>query len=206
MTLKQPILLDDSDALPTDELHSKRSTDRLESIKRASSRLRDLEQQITDLNERLTELNKEKNALIFSAIPQALSDAGMRDFTLEREGNKPAWKISSEQKVTGNISTSWDNERRQRAFKALEEVQASNLIKTQVQVSFPGKERQEALKLIQHLKDRGLPVETKEDVNAATLKAWLRDRLKRKLPLPDLEAIGASVFHVAKVKELDDDD
>jgi hypothetical protein len=203
--MTEPLTFTDDDAT-TPRSTPTPTEDRLDVIRSNARRLRDLQREIADVSERLANLNSAKNHLLYTALPAALSDAGMRDFTLEREGNHPAYKVSTSTEVNGCIAASWPEEKRRQGFKALEAAGGSNLIKTVLSIPFSGAEREVARTLLEELRRAGHGVEVREDVHPSTLKAWLRERFKNKKPLPDLPSVGGSIQTVAKIKEVSDDD
>jgi hypothetical protein len=81
----------------------------------------------------------------------------------------------------------------------LEEHDFGGLIKTAVTVQFGKGEDEKAVELYERLVAEGLVVEADREVNAQTLKAFLREQLAAAAPVP-LDLFGARPVWVAKIK------
>lgn len=116
-------------------------------------------------------INEQIRKLEFEVLPEAMLALGMKNFELEN-GDKVSVKDA--------VSASITEERRAAALDWLRQTKNDSIIKRQLIVSFGRGEDELAEQILEDL-IRNLPdneIVSKEDVNAQTLKAFVRERLE----------------------------
>jgi len=176
------------------------TVDSLVFVRERVAELRDLELEREGLETRLTEINKKINFIAFESLVDVMNEKRVPKITLDREGNKPAFEASLLPFYRANIAAAWDEEKKLRAFDALEEFGASDLIKTVVTFSFPRGEKKVAQKLLtQH---KALFPKMAESVHSMTLTSWVKEQIEAGKPTPPLDVIGAQVGQHVKIKKV----
>jgi hypothetical protein len=159
-----------------------------------------LELEKEELEGRLKEVSERINFIAFESLVDVMNEKRVAKFQLDREGNKPAFLAELLPFYRANIAASWDEERKYRAFQALEDFGASDLIKTVVTFSFPRGEKKVAQKLITRHKD--LFPKMAESVHSMTLTSWVREQVEAGKPTPAHDVIGAQVGQHVKIKKV----
>ncbi len=176
-------------------------TDSLDYVRARVAELRDLELEKAVLEARLADVNKQINFISFESLVDVMNEKRVPKLQLDADGNKPPFLAEVLPYYRANIAAAWEEEKKLRAFDALEEFGASDLIKTVVTFSFPRGEKQQAVKLAAANK-RLLP-KMAESVHAMTLTAWVREQIEGGKPTPPLDVIGAQVGQYVKIKKVD---
>jgi len=189
----------------------KAGADRLDAIRNKLREARALQLEIDDTQEKLSELQhklyeiqgggKERGELV-----DLMESVSMRNFTLEAEGNWPAYSVTLQPYY--NVSFPTDADKRADAINYIaKDMGVPDLVKNVCTVSFGKGESKLAKQLIALLKkakmyDRTAVAST---VHAQTLKAEIRRRFESGKPLSPtaLETIGATVGKVVKMKPVD---
>lgn len=180
----------------------------LEEITREANRWRDLRLTKDDLEQQLRDVNIKIADLEFTRLPALLDEARVSSLTVETSGNQPAVSLTVKPHYAANIAASWEDDRRQTAFAALEKVGAGDLIKTEVKILLGRKERAQLKKLIRTLDGLGFPPEVKASVHSATLTAYLKEQWVLPEPerhLPPLDLIGAKVSRICQPRFVTED-
>lgn len=125
-------------------------------------------------------------------IPEKMAELGVDALKF---GGKT---VSVEPFVSGSIPS--DPVRRAAAIAWLVENGASDLIKTEVAVSFGKSEHNSALSTAATLKEAGLEPAVSETVHSQSLCAFARERIKNGDPI-DPETLGLFTGRVAKIKK-----
>ena len=174
--------------------------DSLDFVRQRVAELRDLELEREELEARLLEVNKAINFIAFESLVDVMNEKRVPKIQIDREGNKPAFLAEVLPFYRANIAAAWDEERKLRAFDALEEFGASDLIKTVVTFSFPRGEKRQAKKLItQH---KSLFPKMAESVHAMTLTSWVKEQVEAGKPTPAYDVIGAQVGQHVRIKKV----
>jgi hypothetical protein len=176
-------------------------TDSLDFVRARVAELRDLELEKTMLEERLAAVNKRINHIAFESLVDVMNEKRVPKLQLDADGNKPPFLAEVLPYYRANIAASWEEERRLRAFEAVEQFGGSDIIKTTVTFSFPRGEKAQAIKLINANK-RLLP-RMSENIPHTTLTAWVRERIEGGKPTPPLDVIGAQAGQYVKIKRID---
>jgi hypothetical protein len=134
-------------------------------------------------------------------LVEVFTAAGATSIELAAEGNLPAFTARLKPYYKANISAEWDDERRERGFKWLTDNEAGDLIKRAFTIEFGRTEGAEAERLRAVLEQLELSYNEKLAVNHQTLTAWFKERVEKRLPLPEqLEVIGAQRGQIVEVK------
>ncbi len=173
------------------------SADILKKLAAKTAELRDTELEIENLTERLKALNGRKYSIEREELPELMSEAGVDKIGIPAQGNMPAYDLKLAPYYTANIAAGWDPERRQRGFKYLEDNGAGDLIKTQIVISLPREEHDQAKALADQLSDYS--PEIKEAVHSATLTSWLKEKSEAGEDV-ELDLIGGQVGTIVKPK------
>jgi len=124
------------------------------------------------------------------ALPAAMQEVGLTKVTLDS-----GRVISIGQEVYASIPAA----NKPAAYAWLESHDFGGLIKTQVSTEFGRGEMDEAKKLEQELREKGLSCSLDRSIHAQTLKAFIKEQLAQGKELP-LDLFGAMPVWVAKVK------
>jgi len=165
----------------------------LEALHKNLDEMFSLEEGIEQLEADLAAAKKSHNRLKSVDVPDLMKQLGME--SLKRNG----WEVKIETIVSGNLPK--DPERREVALDWLEEHDGSELIKSEVSVTFGREALDAARELATRLKEEGLTASFERSVHAQTLGAYARERLKAGEPL-DIEVLNLYVGEVAKAKKV----
>jgi hypothetical protein len=152
-----------------------------------------LVQKTKELDERKKEveaLQLELRQLSEKDIPDKLFELGISSFRLA-DGTE----ISTRPEVYCGISEM----NREKAFTWLTENGYADLIKNVVSVSLGRGENEIAEQLASAAADLGLTAEQKKTVHPQTLKAWIKERDERNVPIPD-ELFSVYRVNKARIK------
>ena len=144
---------------------------------------------IEKCEEHLKTLKKEKQRLSMETIPELMDEMGIE--RLDVEGAT----VSLKPFVSASIPTN----RRQEAYTWLRENGLDDIIKNDVVLSFNRGEDNVAGSLMGELEERGFHPESKTHIHSMTLKAFVKERVEKGLPI-DLDMFGAFVARTADIK------
>lgn len=173
--------------------------DKLDALRAQVALARELEMQKADLEEQLSSISSSLSKLYRVTLPTMLDEAHVPSITLDTEGNMPAVEVKALPFYSANIAASWPPEKRQAAFKWLDDNGHSDLIKTEVIAQFPREARDNALKFANQAEKYDATTSLKEVVNSQTLTAWLKEQVEAG-SVPPLEIIGGVIGRHAKLK------
>ncbi len=125
------------------------------------------------------------------SVPMAMMELGVKEFTLTT-----GEKVTIKQDVYASIPVA----NRDAAFEWLDKHGFGGLLKTSITANFGRGEEEEVKRAVDALTSIGVTVMEKQDVNAMTLKAWLREQLEEGNKELDLDLFGARPVWVASVK------
>jgi cytosine/adenosine deaminase-related metal-dependent hydrolase len=189
------------DALALAQERTPPPEDLLKMITRAAASAANLELEIQDKSDLLAELRARHRRLLHEELPALMEQARMRDFTLKGSGNLPDKKFEIRAKYHANVPVTWDEERRERAFKVLRENDGSHLIRTTVMVHFPHGQDDEAKSFCDSLARGDFDFEVKRSVSHGSMSKWLRLRVEEGRPIPQLDLIDGVVGSNAVIKD-----
>lgn len=124
-------------------------------------------------------------------IPAAMQELGLESLTLTT-----GEKLKVKQEVYASLTAA----NKPAAFQWLEEHDFGGLIKVEVSVQYGKGELEDAVELKEKLSQQGINAEMSQDVNAQTLKAFLREQIAKGAPIP-LELFGARPVWQAKISK-----
>lgn len=142
------------------------------------------EAELAEKKRRATQLREE-------SVPMAMLELGVKEFTLTT-----GEKVTIKQDVYASIPVA----NRYDAFKWLDDNGFGGLLKTSITANFGRGEEEMVKRALGALDNIGVEAIEKQDVNAMTLKAWLREQLEAGNKELDLDLFGARPVWVASVK------
>lgn len=165
-----------------------------------------LKYEIDAVEQHLEKLKQKLHLIIRSELPTMMMAAGIDRLGIPWSGRAPSFDIRLSPYYNANIAAKWDDSKRQKAFDTLKQLDAEDLIKTDVSVSFPRGEMIKAIQVQDELSQMGLSPQLRETVHFKTLTAWLKDQCETgHMPaLEQLQSIGADIGHIVNIKERDD--
>ena len=151
--------------------------------------LNNIQQQIEDAEQHLKALKQDKQRIAFEQIPML-----MDEMSLERV-DVDGLSVKLKPFVTASIPA----DRKQDAFNWLREHGLDDIIKNDIIVSFGRGQDNQAGDVMYDLEQKGFHPEQKTHIHSMTLKAFVRERVEKGLPI-DLDMFGAFVARTAEVK------
>jgi len=146
-------------------------------------------QEIDDTETHLKALKAEKQKLAFESIPVLMDEMGVE--RLDVDGATVTLKPF--------VSASIPVDKRPEAFNWLREHGLDDIIKNDITLSFGRGDDNVAGDLMVDLEQRGFHPESKTHIHSMTLKAFIRERVEKSLPI-DLDLFGAFVARTADIK------
>lgn len=151
-----------------------------------------LDEAIEQQEEALKALKQRLHSLRSVKIPEAMAEAGVGDIFSLASGHI----IKLGQFVSGSLPK--EEDKRKVAMLVLEQHGGGALIKTEIGLTFGKGDVDEANKLAERLRANGYEPQVKQDVNAMSLQAFAREKLREGEELP-LETLGLFAGTVAKI-------
>lgn len=178
--------------------------DKLVELRALCEALREAEARVELLTAALDGAKSLRETLRSAAVPDKMTECGVAAVTLEPAApGAPRVQVEVKPDVRAGIAAGWDPERRAQGFAYLDEVGGGDLVRVTVAVSFDRGDRTSASQLASIIRERyRRDPEVKEDVNAQTLSAWLRERIRAGWLPEKLDLIGGYVGRRAVVKQL----
>ena len=161
-------------------------------IKTLSSLVKDLDQLTIDINEKEEELKSlklQKHKMSTEQIPAMMDEMGVQRLDVEN------LSVSLKPLINASIPPT----RRDEAYQWLRENDLDDIIKNDVIMSFGKGEDNMAGDIMYELEQRGMHPEKKTHIHSMTLKAFIRERVEKGLPI-DLDLFGAFVARTADIK------
>lgn len=168
-------------------------------LRELAARLVEMKEDIDGLEVLLSERKRELNDITHRRMVDAMVECGLTEMKLP-DGHK----FVLQQFVSGSLpkpADDFDEEgkrRRADAVRWLEENGASNLIKSELSVTFGRTEHNLALDTQQLLIERGLPAVLESGVHSQTLQAWAREAIKNGDEVP-FDILGLVTGQYVKV-------
>lgn len=175
--------------------------DALKKVRALVASRRDLQQEANSLEERAKEKQRAIRDMDYKILPELFSVVGIDRLGLPAEGNQPALEAVLSDYYRANIAADWSEERRGAAFAHLQKLGMGELIRRNFEVSFAPDDPAWS-DFANLLTDQGIPFSMRMSVPWQTLTAALRALYEggSRLSAVDLEAIGATVGQVVKLK------
>jgi hypothetical protein len=179
--------------------------DKLEKLRNAVRRKRDLDHTISDMEQRLAAHKQARMELEHKTLPDMFMAARVTALAVEPEGNMPAYRAELKDYYKAVISANWPDEKQQKAFALLEQLKLGDLIKTIVEVQFNRGERAAATKFLTAINKlvRADQIHERQGVPWTTLTAAIKEHYENGGQLGDneLATLGATVGFIVTLKE-----
>ena len=177
-----------------DEMFDDTTLDKVQQgdMKTLSSLVKDLDQLTIDINEKEEELKSlklQKHLMSTEQIPTMMDEMGVQRLDVEN------LSVSLKPLINASIPPT----RREEAYQWLRENDLDDIIKNDVIMSFGKGEDNMAGDIMYELEQRGMHPEKKTHIHSMTLKAFIRERVEKGLPI-DLDLFGAYVARIADIK------
>ena len=177
-----------------DEMFDDTTLDKIEenTMKSLSSLVKDLDQLTIDINkkeEELKSLKLQKHLMSTEQIPTMMDEMGVQRLDVEN------LSVSLKPLINASIPPT----RREEAYQWLRENDLDDIIKNDVILSFGKGEDNIAGDIMYDLEQRGMHPEKKTHIHSMTLKAFIRERVEKGLPI-DLDLFGAFVARTTDIK------
>ena len=177
-----------------EEMFDDTTLDKIEenTMKSLSSLVKDLDQLTIDINkkeEELKSLKLQKHLMSTEQIPTMMDEMGVQRLDVEN------LSVSLKPLINASIPPT----RREEAYQWLRENDLDDIIKNDVILSFGKGEDNIAGDIMYDLEQRGMHPEKKTHIHQMTLKAFIRERVEKGLPI-DLDMFGAFVARTADIK------
>ena len=161
-------------------------------MKNLSSLVKDLNQITLNINEKEEELKAlklQKHKMSTEQIPSMMDEMGVQRLDVEN------LSVSLKPLINASIPPT----RRDEAYQWLRDNGLDDIIKNDVIMSFGKGEDNMAGDIMYELEQRGMHPEKKTHIHSMTLKAFIRERVEKGLPI-DLDMFGAFVARTADIK------
>ena len=177
-----------------DEMFDDTTLDKVQKgdMKTLSSLVKDLDQLTIDINEKEEELKSlklQKHKMSTEQIPAMMDEMGVQRLDVEN------LSVSLKPLINASIPPT----RREEAYQWLRENDLDDIIKNDVILSFGKGEDNIAGDIMYDLEQRGMHPEKKTHIHSMTLRAFIRERVEKGLPI-DLDLFGAYVARIADIK------
>lgn len=175
-------------------------TDKMEVLRSKATEVRDIEHQIADLEQLLKEKRARLHSLCRVELPDLMTEVGTDHIGIPANGNLAACDAVLRPFYKANIAAGWSSDKQQLAFNWLTDNGFGDLIKTEVDVSFPREQHEKAQQLYKMLKTKGFKPEFLQRVHHGVLTAWLQEQVEQG-HLPPLDVIGGEIGRIVVLKE-----
>ena len=177
-----------------DEMFDDTTLDKVQQgdMKTLSSLVKDLDQLTIEINkkeEELKSLKLQKHLMSTEQIPTMMDEMGVQRLDVEN------LSVSLKPLINASIPPT----RREEAYQWLRENDLDDIIKNDVILSFGKGEDNIAGDIMYDLEQRGMHPEKKTHIHSMTLRAFIRERVEKGLPI-DLDLFGAYVARIADIK------
>lgn len=151
-----------------------------------------LEKQIKDLEQLLKQLSGRANELKIKSLPDKMAEVGLSEFKTP-QGDR----IKVEDFVSGSLPK--DPEKRSKAIAAIESMGGESIIRNELLLAFEKSQHNEAMALVDDLRQRGFAAEVTSGIHPQTYLAFVREHLRNGDEV-DAEALGIFVGRKTKVE------
>lgn len=169
--------------------------DKLEQLQAAVRVLRDKEREVADLEERLKQLLSEISDLKHRSMPELFYEAHVDRVGLPAEGNRPAVDAIMRKEYKAAIPANWPAEKRDTAFRTLDEMDMRDLMKITYTIPFEAGQRKRAEQFGAYLTKENFHFSVARSVHHASLSSALKEICEKgQVPsLTQLENIGGFI-------------
>lgn len=172
--------------------------DKIERIKAAVRRLRDLTARKEDATAMIREISREVDQIERTELVNLFDEAGIDHVSLPPEGNYPGYQAKAQPYYYANIKVDWPEAQREAAFRWLVDRQCGDLIKTVVVVELGLGEAAKTKQVIEALRKIGVAHDVRKSVPWNTLTAFVKEQ-SDKLDEADRATLGATVGRIVRV-------
>ena len=152
---------------------------------------------VDELSELLKSANDRLNQIKTKVLPDAMAELGLPLFQVEKDGER--YQIEVSDFVSGSLPK--EQPARQKAIDWLTEHGGESLLKTEVSLEFGKSQHNEAVNIIESLKQQGYMPLVNFGVHSATLCAFAKEMIKSGEEI-DTTTLGLYVGRTAKIKEV----
>jgi len=169
--------------------------DKLDKLEAAARELYDKEREVVDLEERLKRLRSEISDMKHRSLPELFYEAHVDRVGLPAQGNRPAVDAVMRKEYKAAIPQSWPVEKRETAFRTLDEMDMGDLMKITFTIPFEAGQRERAEIFGAYLEGHKYHYNVARSVHHATLSSALREVCEKgDVPsLSQLDAIGGFI-------------
>jgi len=163
----------------------------LERVTKLAEQLRAAKAEVKTIEENLTKAKAKVTRLEREDLPELMRELKMKNFELE-DGSKIG--------VTDDLECSITEENKPAAYEWVKKRGDDGIIKTVLSIEFDRDEYQAAVALAEKIRKlTNKPVELKESIHHMTLKAYIKELLKKKVKVP-IKLFGLHPFPKATLK------
>ena len=173
-------------------------SDKIERIKAAVRRLRDLTARKEDATAMIREIAREVEQIERSELVNLFDEAGIDHVSLPPEGNHPGYQAKAQPYYYANIKVDWPEQQREAAFRWLVDRQCGDLIKTVVVVELGLGEAEKTRQVLDALKEIGVSHDVRKSVPWNTLTSFVKEQ-SHNLDEQGRATLGATVGRIVKV-------
>jgi len=170
-------------------------TDKLDQLEAAVRNLRDKEREAGDLEERLKYLKAEISDIKHRSLPELFYEAHVDRVGLPAEGNRPAVDAIMRKEYKAAIPANWPAEKRETAFRTLDEMDMRDLMKITYTIPFEAGQYARAKEFGALLTMNNIHHSVARSVHHASLSSALKEICEKgQVPsLTQLENIGGFI-------------
>jgi len=191
---------DIDDIMREDSRKRKPSQDRLEEVREAAKRLRDLALSAASLEERLKQIREQKRNIEMQELPDLFDTAGVTSITLAAEGNLPEYTCKVSPYYHANIRADWPPQKKEAAFTWLRDHGSGDLIKQVFTIELGMGMDKQAKAIQAALNKLKVKYNQEQSVPWNTLTSFVKEQIEKHQETPPLETLGATVGRIAKIK------
>lgn len=179
------------------------SEDKLEKLRDAVRRKRDLECEIADREEKQREQRARLMKMEHDELPALFMSAGVDHVGLPREGNHPAYDATLRPYYKASISSEWPEEKQLAGIAVCEKLGWGDLVKNVVTIELGRGDNRTFKKVASALRKLKVGFSVRRAVPWNSLTAAVRERYEDGEPLGDAElrALGATVGSIVRLTE-----
>lgn len=169
--------------------------DKLDRVETAVRGLRDKERELADLEERVKQVRGEISDMKHRVLPELFYEAHVDRVGLPAEGNRPAVDAVMRKEYKAAIPANWPLEKKQTAYRTLDELELGDLQKITYTIPFEAGQRSRAEEFGAYLTMKNYHFNVARSVHHASLTSALREVCEKgNVPsLSQLEAIGGFI-------------
>jgi len=183
-----------------DDAAGRASPDKLDTIRRKMRVLRDIELHIGEFEEKISHLKQRRLEITERELVDLMDGAGVRDMTLEAEGNYKPFVVEVGPYYHANIAAEWPDEKRSKAFAWIGK-HHPGMLRNTITISCGKGTAAQQKKITELATKLKLSVKNEFGVPWNTLTAFVKEQIEEEGKTPPLDLLGATVGRVAKIKK-----